>query len=210
MRVGPARVDRARHPAAVGTLLEPQHAVTVRHRRQDVVAAVVVDVDDVHERVFGGARRPSACRRQWHEDDAAVWRHRRPVAQVELSRTGRRLDQESFLDRLFTGQPAHLALSRRRGGISGLQQRHAAPRGRVQDPLARRADVRRRFEPAPRRDDVVAFVAVDVTHADPMAVALTADGVLLPLAVDQLVPGQRRLRRAGELGQDLERASRRY
>ena len=51
---------------AVGVLLEPAHAVVVTHARQDVAAAVAVDVDRVHEPELrggaGAARRRLAPR----------------------------------------------------------------------------------------------------------------------------------------------------
>ena len=38
---------------AVGALLEPEHAEVVTRRRDDVVAAVAVDVEHVHESELG-------------------------------------------------------------------------------------------------------------------------------------------------------------
>src|SRR3954465_2551139 len=64
--------------------------------------------------------------------------------------------------------------------------------------------VGRRYEPAARRQDIVAAVAIDIAGADAVAVTVIADLVLRPLAAVEAVPVQRR-RRAIELRQQLAR-----
>src|SRR4030095_12832113 len=62
----------------------------------------------------------------------------------------------------------------------------------------------RRFEPSLRCEDVVAAVAVYVTSADAVSVAVLAHDVLDPRAALQIEPDERG-RRAIELGQQLAR-----
>ena len=53
----PGIVDHAARPTAIRTLFEPEHAVVVRRRGEDVVPAVAVHVEDVHEAELEHARR---------------------------------------------------------------------------------------------------------------------------------------------------------
>ena len=57
----PGGVDRAARPRAVGALLEPEHAVVVAGGRDDVVAAVAVHVEHVHEAELGDASAEAAA-----------------------------------------------------------------------------------------------------------------------------------------------------
>src|ERR1035437_9066491 len=139
----PGAIDDVRQPAAVGGLLEPHQAVIVRAGGEDVHAAVLVDIDGVHEAEFGAA----------------------------------------------TGG------GRGAAGSDGV----LVPVGGVKLPLARGAHIGGRFQPTFGCEDVVAPVAVDIAHADAVAVALPADDVLHPLAVLQFEPGQRNAG-AGGLG----------
>ena len=49
MRLRPAVVDHVFFPSIVGFALEPEDAVIVRHRRNDVRPSIVINVCSVHE-----------------------------------------------------------------------------------------------------------------------------------------------------------------
>ena len=144
-----ARVDHPARPLAALALLEPEDAVVVAGGGDDIVPAVAVDVDDVHEAELADAR-----------------------GRVGLGRRRGRGD----------------------GNVDGLPDRMERP-----VPCAR---IGRRLEPAARRQDVVALVAVDVARADAVAVGAIADDVRDPGLVLDFVPG---LARAVLLREDFLR-----
>ena len=96
------------------------------------------------------------------------------------------------------GAGAGRSRGRRRG-----RNRLLLPVGRVKCPHARRRRIGWGFQPALRRQDVSALVAVDVAGADAVAVTPGADDALRPHPVLQVVPGQRRVGSAGELRQEV-------
>src|SRR5689334_9205396 len=61
---------------------------------------------------------------------------------------------------------------------------------RMECPFAGSAWIRRCFEPALRRQDVVPAITVEIAHANPVAVALRADNVFYPLPSGQFEPGK--------------------
>ena len=146
VRLRPRAVDDVRQPAPVGGLLDPHQAVIVRAGGEDVHAAVLIDIDDVHEAEFHAAARGG--RGAGRGDGVLV-----PVGGMEL-------------------------------------------------PLAGGAHIFGRFEPALGREDVVAPVAIDIAHADAVAVALVADDVFHPLAILQFEPCERNIG-AVELGEQF-------
>jgi hypothetical protein len=64
------------------------------------------------------------------------------------------------------------------------------------------AQINGRLEPAFRRNDIGAAIAINVPGADAMPITVRADNVLGPRPSPELIPGQRSLRIA-ELGQQL-------
>ena len=92
----------------------------------------------------------------------------------------------------------------RGGRVAAGCDRVLVPVGGVELPLARGAHIGGRFQPAFGREDVVAPVAIDIAHADAVAVALLAHDVLHPLAALQFEPGQRNIG-AVELGEQFLR-----
>ena len=89
----------------------------------------------------------------------------------------------------------------RRAGCS-----HLAPVGLVKRPVARCTHIRRRLEPAGRRHDVLAAIAIHVASTDAVSEkSRLTDDVLDPLAELDFVPCGRQVRRARELRQQLLR-----
>ena len=109
------------------------------------------------------------------------------VHEAEVRRRGRSRGRAKLRRRSPPGRRMAAA------GDAARRDRMLLPVGLVERPLALRTSAGASNQPRGRQD-VVAAVAVDVSRADAVAVAVVADHVLDPLPALQLEPRQRRRR----------------